>query len=72
MGVSSARIRDGRNLAQASQVEEVVAKQKSLRNRWTSQAFKTNWWRIRNFGHTGSKTTFAEREGIHILKKLFP
>ena len=30
--------------AQPSHIESLVPKQESLRNRWTSQAFKTNWW----------------------------
>ena len=37
--------RDGGNAAQPPHVEALVPKQESLRNRWTSQAFKTKWWR---------------------------
>jgi hypothetical protein len=35
-------------------------------------ALKIQWWRMRKFCHTGSKTTFAECEGASIFKKLFP
>ena len=38
--------RDGEIVAQPAQFEAVSAKQKSLRNRWTSQAGKANWWSI--------------------------
>ena len=44
-GVSVLDVRDGGIPAQPSHVVALVSKQESLRNRWTSQAFKTNWWR---------------------------
>ena len=45
-GLSVLGARDGRNPAQPSQFEALVSKQESLRNRWTSQAGKANWWNV--------------------------